>query len=167
MSLFVAPQIRKRINPWVNWIEQGPLRDKVVAAFTLLDRGHKGSVTIEDLEARAHTPAFAKHHAKLKHFYEEALRRQVGSADHREWLHQELPKMTAEGLADVIAFLPEQSVHTPKPRLLKLVPDVLMASVTKELNARLSAIHAPTMADDVLGRLLAVMGPQGVNKKTR
>lgn len=151
--------VKAGIEPWVGWIANDPaMCAKVAEAFALLDCEKGGCVTIEDLEARVRTPAFIAHHKELKHFYEEAQGQPFGTDVHREWLREQVSKMSADRLADVIASLPQQASSTPKSTFIAHAPDAAVKLVTEILNERLAGIGAAKMADDVLLRLIGLMG---------
>lgn len=151
--------IHKKMEPWIGWIAEDPdMYKKVVKAFALLDSKHTGHVTLRDLEAREKTPSYIRHKSALLDFYKQAHGHRFGSDEHREWLRDELPKMSVDELANVIASLPEQAKHAARPVAIDLVPDAIVRTVTKELNKQLTSIGAATMEDDLLLKLIGLMG---------
>jgi hypothetical protein len=151
--------IHNKMEPWVGWIAKDPeMCKKVVQAFALLDPKNTGHVTVRDLEAREKKPSYIRHKKTILDFYKQAHEHRFGSDEHREWLRDELPKMSVDELANVIASLPEQAKHAVRPVAIDFVPDMIGRTVTKELNKQLKRIGAATMEDDLLLKLIGLMG---------
>lgn len=156
--MVISPQ--GYINQWLDPIAgNAALRDKVVAALKLLDANGSGAVTMDELVAWAESPDFAARQggAYAAHFYAQALSHEKGAC-RRAWVHQQLPEISVEALADVVAFLPQQASQTKKPFFLGVAFSLAGDGLVRALNAKLASFEAPTMDAEILPQVYAQIG---------